>query len=76
MTTHGMPFDIRSEPLSIATICIFGCCLVEYLAILSGPDPLVLAAEIITIGFFLLESIYSISNMGQARAGAELARAR
>ena len=71
-----MPIDVRSEPLSIATICIFGCCLVGYLSLLSGPDPLVLAAGIITIGFFLLESIGAISNLGQARAAAELARAR
>ena len=46
-----MPIDIQSEPFSIATICIFGCSLVGYLAILSGPDPLVLTAGIITIGF-------------------------
>jgi len=52
-STHGIPVDIWSEPLSITTVCIFGCSLVGYLAIITGPDLLVLALAIITIGFFL-----------------------
>jgi len=65
-----MPINIRPEPLSIATICIFGCCLVGYLAILADADPLVLAAGIITIGFsfwnlFILPATWGTRERGQ-----------
>ena len=63
-----MPIDIRSEPLSIATVCIFGCGLVGYLALIAGPDPLVLLLAIITIAFTLFESIHTIGNLAHGRA--------
>ena len=62
-----MPIDIRSEPLSIATICIFGCGLVGYLSICAGPDPLVIVAALITIAFVLFESIHTIGILGHAQ---------
>jgi hypothetical protein len=70
-TSPGMPIDIRSEPLSIATICIFGCGLVGYLSLCAGPNPLVIVAALITIAFTLFEAIHTMGNLAHAHLATD-----
>jgi hypothetical protein len=67
-----MPIDIRSEPICIATICIFGCSFVGNLVAYAGcGNPLVVLFAVLILGVILFESIHAIGSAANRRADAE-----
>ncbi len=70
-----MPIEIHSEPICIATICIFGCAFVGYLAAHAGcQKPLVVLFAVLIVGIILFKSIHAIARLADNRGEAAIIR--
>jgi hypothetical protein len=70
-----MPIDIRSEPICIAMICIFGCAVVGNLAAHAGcQNPLVVLFVVLIVEIILLKLIHAIACLADNRGEAAIIR--
>ncbi len=70
-----MPIDIHSEPICIATICIFGCAFVGNLAAHAGcPNPLVVLFVVLIVGIILFALIHTIARIADNQGDIAIIR--
>ncbi len=70
-----MPIDIRSEPIYIGMICIFGCAFVGNLAAHAGcQNPLVVLFAVLIVGIIHFELIHAIASLADNQGEAMIIR--
>jgi hypothetical protein len=67
-----MPIDIRSGPICIVMICIFGCSFVGNLVEYAGcGNPLMVLFAVLILGVILFELIHAIGSAANRRSDAK-----